>query len=144
MNFFLKYKYIIVCFLVWNGIQIFKVAYESIKNKKLNLKRYWGAGGMPSSHSATVTALAIMIGCDNGFGSAIFALAGLFAMITMYDACGVRRAVGKQAKVLNDILMDKKLSGAEKLQEMTGHTPFQVAVGALIGVVVGIIASFIK
>ena len=57
----------------------------------------------------------------------------------MYDAAGVRRAVGKQAKVLNDILMDKNMTNAEKLQEMTGHTPFQVAVGATIGIIIGLI-----
>ncbi len=98
-----------------------------------------GAGGMPSSHSAVVTCLAIMIGKHQGFQSPIFALSGIFALITMYDAAGVRRAVGKQARILNDIINNQKLTNAEKLQEMTGHTPIQVLVGAIIGFVIGII-----
>ena len=92
---------------------------------------------MPSSHSAVVVSLATLIGKNIGVNSPLFALSGAFAFIVMYDAAGVRRAVGKQAKILNDILTNQKLTGVEKLQEMTGHTPIQVLTGAFIGFVGG-------
>ena len=97
---------------------------------------------MPSSHSAIVIALATLIGKNLGVDSPIFAVTLIFAFIVMYDACGVRRAAGKQAKVLNDIVNTPGLSNLqvrEKLQEALGHTPAQVFVGALIGIVAGII-----
>ena len=136
-NIYNNYKYILVCGCVWLSIQLFKFTYDSIKYKKPMWKRLSGAGGMPSSHSAVTCVLAVMIGRFEGFNTAAFAIAGLFAFITMYDAAGVRRAVGKHAKVLNDILRDNKLSNEKKLQELTGHTPIQVAAGALIGIIVG-------
>lgn len=133
------YRFIIVPFCMWFGIQFFKLIYDRIETKKWHIERLMGAGGMPSSHSAVVVSLATLIAKHIGVTSPLFALSGIFAFITMYDAAGVRRAVGKQAKVLNDILMNQKLSNAEKLQEMTGHTPFQVVVGALIGLIGGLI-----
>lgn len=98
-----------------------------------------GAGGMPSSHSAIVVCLTIMIGKQEGFQSPIFALSSIFALVTMYDAAGVRRAVGKQAMILNNIIKNQKLTNAEKLQEMTGHTPIQVLTGAILGLIIGAI-----
>ena len=139
MEYFEQYKFIIIPVILWFGIQTFKVIYTYFEKKKWDFKRFWGAGGMPSSHSAVVTCITALIGKSQGITSPIFALAAIFAFITMYDAAGVRRAVGKQAKVINDIIMDKKMTNAEKLQEMTGHTPFQVAIGAIIGVVVGLL-----
>ena len=139
---FLKYKFFIVPFLVWFFIQLFKFIYDLIKTKQINFKRILGAGGMPSSHSAVVTALATMIGIEEGIDSPLFALAGVFAFVVMYDAAGVRRAAGKQAKILNKIVNTPGLSGVEvteKLQEVLGHTPTQVFVGAIIGVIVGFI-----
>ena len=97
---------------------------------------------MPSSHSAIVIALATLIGKDLGVDSPIFAVTLIFAFIVMYDACGVRRAAGKQAKVLNEIVNTRGLSNLqvqEKLQEALGHTPIQVFVGALIGLIAGLI-----
>lgn len=97
---------------------------------------------MPSSHSAVVCALATLIGKEYGFSSPIFALAMLFAVVVMYDACGVRRAAGKQAKLLNKIISTPGLTGVqvqERLVEVLGHTPVQVFVGALIGFIVGAI-----
>lgn len=138
-NFYTKYKFMLVPFVVWLSIQLFKVIYEYKKTKKWDWKRLWGAGGMPSSHSAVVVTLACLIGKSEGTSSPIFALSMIFALIVMYDAAGVRRAVGNQAKVLNDILNNHELTNAEKLQEMTGHTPIQVATGALIGLIVGMI-----
>lgn len=141
-KFFLQYKYLIVPMLVWLAIQSFKVIYDLIATKKLNFKRILGAGGMPSSHSAVVTTLATMIGKLCGTESPIFALSVIFAFIVMYDAAGIRRAAGKQAKLLNKIVETPGLSGVEvteKLIEVLGHTPTQVLVGAIIGVIVGLI-----
>ena len=97
---------------------------------------------MPSSHSAVVIALATMIGKNYGVNSAIFALSIVFACVVMYDAAGVRRAAGKQAKLLNKIVQTPGLTNVEvteRLQEVLGHTPVQVLVGALIGIIVGLI-----
>lgn len=135
----LKYKFIIVPVMLWFAIQLFKTIYVLFETKKLDLSRFWGAGGMPSSHSAIVTCLATMVGKSEGLTSVSFAISVFFAFIVMYDAAGVRRAVGKQAKVLNDILMDSNKTAPEKLQEMTGHTPIQVLAGAAIGFLVGMI-----
>ncbi len=134
----LRYKYIIVPFVTWFGIQLFKVLYKRVHEGVWDIERILGAGGMPSSHSAIAVSLATMIGKNVGLDTPIFALSVIFSLIVMYDAAGVRRAVGKQARILNDILNNQKLSNAEKLQEMTGHTPIQVAAGALIGIIVGL------
>ena len=139
---FITNKYIYVPIILWTCIQTFKVIYDLVTTKKLNFKRILGAGGMPSSHSAVVTSIATLIGKYQGVDSAIFGLALMFALVVMYDACGVRRAAGKQAKVLNEIVNTPGLSGVEiqgKLQEALGHTPVQVFVGALIGIIAGLI-----
>lgn len=139
---FIQNKYIIVPFLLWFFIQLFKVIYDLITTKKFNFKRILGAGGMPSSHSAVVVGLATLIGKGEGVDSPIFALSMVLAFVVMYDAAGVRRAAGKQAELLNKLIETPGLSGmqvSEKLVEVLGHTPFQVLVGALIGFVVGII-----
>lgn len=135
-------KCIVVPFILWFSIQVYKVIVDLVKNKKLNVKRIMGAGGMPSSHSATVTSLATIIGRTEGIDSPIFALASIFAFVVMYDAAGVRRAAGKQASLLNKIIETPGLTGvqvSERLVEVLGHTPFQVFVGALLGIIVGLI-----
>lgn len=135
-------KYIYVPLILWFGIQLFKLLYDLYTTKKFNFKRIMGAGGMPSSHSAVVTSLATLIGRYNGVDSPIFALALIVAFVVMYDACGVRRAAGKQAKVLNEIVNTPGLSNLqvqEKLQEALGHTPTQVFVGFLIGLIAGLL-----
>lgn len=142
MGIILQYKYIVVPFAVWFCIQLFKLIYDLVTTKQFNFKRILGAGGMPSSHSAVVTSLTTMIGLDQGIDSPIFGLAVIFSFIVMYDAAGVRRAAGKQAKLLNKIVQTPGLSGVEvteKLQEVLGHTPTQVIVGAFIGIIVGLI-----
>lgn len=126
--------------ILWFLIQTFKVLTELIVNKKLDVKRIIGAGGMPSSHSAVVCSLATCIGKEYGFGSGIFAISMVMAFIVMYDAAGVRRAAGKQARILNKILETPGLTTGEvqeKLVEVLGHTPIQVFVGAVLGVVIG-------
>jgi acid phosphatase/vanadium-dependent haloperoxidase related protein len=140
---FIQNKYIYIPFFLWFAIQTFKVIYDLVTTKKFNFKRIMGAGGMPSSHSAIVTGLATLIGKYEGVNTPIFALALIVAFVVMYDACGVRRAAGKQAALLNKIVETPGLSGvqvSERLVEVLGHTPTQVIVGALIGVIVGLIA----
>ena len=142
MGIIYEYRYLIVPFATWFFIQLFKLIYDLVTTKKFNFKRILGAGGMPSSHSAVVVALCTMIGKNYGINSAIFGLAVVFAFVVMYDAAGVRRAAGKQAKLLNKIVQTPGLSGvevSEKLQEVLGHTPTQVFVGAFIGLIVGLI-----
>ena len=139
---FIQNKYIYVPFLLWFFIQLFKLLYDLVKTKKFNFKRILGAGGMPSSHSAVVTSVATLIGKYEGVDTAIFALSFIVAFVVMYDACGVRRAAGKQAALLNKLVETPGLTGlqvSEKLVEVLGHTPFQVLVGALIGLVAGLI-----
>lgn len=141
-EFMMQYKYFIVPFGVWFFIQLFKLIYDLVTTKQFNFKRILGAGGMPSSHSAVVTSLSTMIGISEGIESPLFALSVIFAFIVMYDAAGVRRAAGKQAKILNEIVNTPGLSGVQvtgKLQEALGHTPIQVFVGAIIGIIVGFV-----
>jgi len=142
MDFFTQYKYLIVPILVWFFIQTFKVIWDLVVTHKFNFKRILGAGGMPSSHSAVAISIATMIGRKEGVTSPIFALAMVFAFVVMYDAAGVRRAAGKQAKLLNKLVETPGLTGGEvheKLVEVLGHTPVQVFMGALIGLIVGMI-----
>lgn len=125
-----------VSLLAWFIAQLLKVAITLIFNKKFDIRRFIGAGGMPSSHSALVVSLATSIGKFEGYDSPIFALALTFSLIVMYDAAGVRRAAGKQAAVLNEILKQiqtGKSVSEDKLKELIGHTPVEVIAGALLG-----------
>lgn len=136
-NDFLHNQYLWIPLSIWLLIQIWKFVWDIIKNKRINIKRLLGAGGMPSSHSAVVMSLATLIGYNEGLDSPIFALSLIFALVVMYDASGVRRAAGKQARILNQILNNKNMTGItvqEKLIELLGHTPFEVFVGAVLGV----------
>ena len=140
MSDFLENKFLIVPFIVWCCIQLFKFITDLVINKKPNFKRLFGAGGMPSSHSAVVATLTTLVGKEYGLGSAIFAVSFVFSLIVMYDAAGVRRAAGKQATLLNKLVENYPNSNVivtEKLVEVLGHTPFQVLVGAVIGILVG-------
>lgn len=123
--------------ITWFVVQCTKIVIELIKNKKLNLRRIVGSGGMPSSHSAFVCSLATAIGITEGVSSPLFAMAVALSAIVMYDAAGVRRAAGKQAKILNQIIESEgeNINVQEKLIELLGHTPLEVFVGALVGIV---------
>lgn len=135
-------RFVYIPISLWFFIQLFKVLWDLIKDHKFDFKRILGAGGMPSSHSAVVCSLTVLVGREQGFSSSMFAVAFAFAMIVMYDACGVRRAAGKQAKILNKIISTPGLTGMqvqEKLVEVLGHSPVQVFVGALIGIIAGAI-----
>ena len=142
LNEIISNKCIYIPFLLWLFIQIFKVVTDLLINRKLNIKRILGAGGMPSSHSAIVCSLTSLIGREYGFDSGIFAVSLIMAFVVMYDAAGIRRAAGKQASILNKILDTPGLTTVqvqEKLVEVLGHTPIQVFIGALLGFIVGAI-----
>jgi acid phosphatase family membrane protein YuiD len=128
----------------WAVAQLSKTILELIQQRKLILSRLVSAGGMPSSHTALVTSLATATGRLTGLGSASFAITVVFAGIVMYDAAGVRRAVSIQARILNQMI-DEAFQGhpmAEKrLRELIGHTPIQVFVGALVGIVIGLLVT---
>ena len=114
------------------------------KEKRIDFKRIIISGGMPSSHSSFVTSLAMLVGFDKGFASTEFAITAVFAIIVMYDASGVRRAVGKQAEILNQIVDDffhGKFDQHKKLKELVGHTPKEVLFGSLLGIIIGIVMS---
>jgi acid phosphatase family membrane protein YuiD len=137
-------KVIICGAAAWIAAQILKTIIHAIVNRKIDLPRLIGDGGMPSSHSATVTAIATMSGITYGLGSFQFGVTVILAFIVMHDAMGVRAEAGKQAKVLNDMIefidsMGKDLSPEEKLKEFVGHSPLQVGAGAALGILVALI-----
>ena len=125
--------------------QLSKVVVELIYHGKLNFRVIFESGGMPSSHSALVTALATDIGLRKGLDSGEFAIATVFAIIVMYDAAGVRQAAGKQAKILNQMI-EELFTGDHHLteihlKELLGHTPFQVLIGSVMGIVIACISE---
>ncbi|CAK7327405.1 unnamed protein product [Dovyalis caffra] len=117
------------------------------RERRWDLKQLVGSGGMPSSHSATVTALAMAVGLQEGFGGSLFAIALILACVVMYDATGVRLQAGRQAEVLNQIVYElpaeHPLAESRPLRELLGHTPPQVIAGGLLGLVTGVIGYLI-
>ncbi|MCL2165526.1 MAG: divergent PAP2 family protein [Oscillospiraceae bacterium] len=134
-------KAMIVPGAAWLIAQLLKVANSLIFERRINLSRLVGSGGMPSSHSCYVIALATVIGKNIGCDSVEFGLACAFSFIVMYDATGVRQAAGKQAKLLNS-LISTHFPGDEfneKLKELLGHKPLEVFVGAVLGIIIGVL-----
>ena len=126
----------------WAVAQGLKVLIYYVRHRKLNFRLFVGTGGMPSSHSAFVSCMATTIGLEAGWTSPVFLLALGVAIVIMFDAASVRRAAGLQAKILNEIMDDlysSKPVPPKKLKELLGHTPFQVIVGAFIGIGVGLL-----
>lgn len=142
MGFFkelLHNKVLTVAVVSWFTAQFLKVVLTTVTTKQVNIERMVGSGGMPSSHSAFVMALATGVGKVYGWDSAIFAIALSYALIVMYDAAGVRRAAGKQAEILNVIIKDvieHKGLKEERLKELIGHTPIEVFVGGTLGIII--------
>lgn len=131
-------------FFAWLSAQVLKTAIFLIVNREFNAERLLGDGGMPSSHSATVMALVTATAIHYHTGSFQFAFASVLALIVMHDAMGVRRETGKQAKVINNMLtlfndIGREVPAEERLKEFVGHSPSQVAVGAVLGIAVGFI-----
>lgn len=132
-------------FLAFALAQFLKVFTTWFKEKRWDSKRMFGSGGMPSSHSATVTSLAVAIGLQDGVDASSFALAVVLASVVMYDASGVRLHAGRQAEVLNQIVCElpteHPLSNVRPLRELLGHTPLQVLAGAMLGCLVAYLMS---
>lgn len=137
-------RVLVAAFFAWALAQISKILYELICQRRLIISRLVSSGGMPSSHSALVTGLATATGRALGVTSPIFAIAVVLASIVMYDAAGVRRAVSIQARILNQMI-EEAFQGSpmaeKRLRELIGHTPVQVFVGALLGLVVGLLMT---
>jgi acid phosphatase family membrane protein YuiD len=139
----LSASYLIPPLVAWTIAQAIKVVVQSIRDRSLNLRVWAAMGGMPSSHSALVMALTTAVGRINGVGSAAFAVALIFSFVVMYDAAGVRRAVGRQAAILNRLVVDlvdhRGGSTEERLRELLGHTPVEVLAGAALGIAIGLV-----
>ncbi len=133
----------------WFVAQVLKTIIYLILNKKFLAERLVGSGGMPSSHSATVCALATATCFTHGASSFEFAISTILAIIVMHDAMGVRRETGIQARVLNEIMETfekmgrSELTAQDKLKEFVGHTPLQVLIGGILGIVIAIAMNFI-
>ncbi|CAN8258535.1 unnamed protein product [Cochlearia groenlandica] len=127
-------------FLALAIAQILKIFTHWYKEKRWDSKKVFSSGGMPSSHSSLVTALAVSIGILQGAGSSDFAIAVILSCIVMYDASGIRLHAGRQAELLNQIVcefpLEHPLSTVRPLRELLGHTPIQVAAGGVLGCVV--------
>ncbi|MFH7029756.1 MAG: divergent PAP2 family protein [Heteroscytonema crispum UTEX LB 1556] len=126
--------------------QALKLVVELVKNRKLNVSVLVTTGGMPSAHSALVTALAAGVGQTGGWASPEFAIAVVFAIIVMYDAAGVRQAAGKQARILNqmidELFREHPEFNEDRLKELLGHTPVQVIVGSALGITISWLARY--
>ncbi|MFA4844774.1 MAG: divergent PAP2 family protein [Candidatus Margulisiibacteriota bacterium] len=130
----------------WFLAQSIKVVLYWISEKKFNLWHFFEAGGMPSAHSASVTALTLGIALTQGWNSPLFTISLVFALIVMYDATGVRRAAGKQAEMLNKIVDDIYANGKvrlEKLKEILGHDPIEVVAGATLALVITLLTYYV-
>lgn len=142
-------RILLIVFIAWFVTQTIKLIVYWIINKKFVPERFFGDGGMPSSHSAVVASLATAIGLNSGWGSPLFAVAAILAVIVMHDATGVRQETGKQARVINDLvkmLQAKErgeLTPAETLKEFVGHTGPQVLVGMLCGILITVIMNIL-
>jgi uncharacterized protein len=127
---------LLLAVLAMMSAQAFKFGTTLLVRRRVDFTRLLGTGGMPSSHSASVTALTVAVGIEQGWNSTIFGAVAFLSLIVMYDATGIRRAAGRQAQILNRMLEDlkdlHKLQG-ERLKELLGHTPLEVLVGAAYG-----------
>ena len=134
--------YLITIFIAWFGAHIIKYVIGLIKKEKHGFRSHlFTSGGMPSSHSATVVALATFIGFHDGFESGLFGLAALFALIVMYDAMKVRRSSGEQGLAIRQLIREQK-SNVKLPRAAKGHTPTEVAIGAFLGILIGLVVFF--
>ena len=135
-------KFLLAPLVAWAIAQAAKVILTSVRQRKLNLRVLAETGGMPSSHAAIVMGMTTAVGKYAGVSSAPFAIALIFSFVVMYDAAGLRRAAGRQAAILNRLVEDlvhMRGMQEQKLRELLGHTPVEVVVGAVLGIVVGLI-----
>jgi acid phosphatase family membrane protein YuiD len=132
---------LIVACIAWVLAQFSKLLIVLLREHQVQLSYLSSAGGMPSSHSAVVVALAMRIGMDEGVSSPTFAVAFVFAGVVLYDAAGIRRAVSVQARILNRMLeevIELKRFNEKRLLDLLGHTPFEVFIGSLLGLLVAL------
>jgi len=135
-------RFLLAPLIAWTFAQASKVILTSVRQRRLNLRVLAETGGMPSSHAAIVMGLTTAIGKYSGVATAQFAIALIFSFVVMYDAAGLRRAAGRQAAILNRLVEDlvhMRGMQEQRLRELLGHTPVEVLVGAIIGVVVGLL-----
>jgi acid phosphatase family membrane protein YuiD len=135
-------KFLLAPLVAWAIAQAAKVILTSMRQRRLNLRVLAETGGMPSSHAAIVMGMTTAVGKYAGVSSAAFAIALIFSFVVMYDAAGLRRAAGRQAAILNRLVEDlvhMRGMQEQRLRELLGHTPVEVLVGALLGIVVGLI-----
>lgn len=138
-----KNKIFMTTLSAWVIAQTVKVTIGVIRQRKFDFRWLVGTGGMPSSHASGASCLATAIGLEYGFDSVFFALAASFAVVVMFDAQGVRRATGRQARILNKITQDIYWKGRiedTRLRELIGHTPVEVIGGFLVGVITALLA----
>lgn len=135
----MKNKVLICAIVGWMAAQFLKVVYILIREKRFDIKRFVGTGGMPSSHSAFVSSMATAVGFVDGFSSAEFAMAFVVAFVVMYDASGIRKAAGEQAKVINDLQEMIFENAPVYLKELLGHTRLEVVIGCVLGIAVSLI-----
>ncbi len=141
MNEIFTNKVLIIPICSWAVAQLLKVIVILIQKKKLDLRYLVISGGMPSSHSAFVSALTTSVAWIQGLGSVAFGISAIFALVVIYDAAGVRRSVGQQSVILNRIIRELRLRRpmtelGRDLREFVGHTQFQVIIGVLLGIVI--------
>jgi len=134
-------KVLVVSICAWAVAQLVKVCVVLIREKRLDLRYLVASGGMPSAHSAIVCALATAVAMTQGLNSVVFGVTAILAVVVMYDAAGIRQSVSQQSIILNRIvkeLLDKRPRGEVErdLREFIGHTPFQVIVGAVLGILI--------
>ena len=134
-------KIIGISILSWAVAQLIKIIIDVYTTKKIDLNLIMSSGGMPSSHSSFVTSLATSTGILYGFNSVYFSITFCLAIVVMYDAAGVRRAAGKQAATLNNLLDRLDIQVDERLKELLGHSPVEVTAGAILGIVIAVIAN---
>ena len=130
----------------WFFAQVIKIFTNLFVKKKFDIRMLFSNGGMPSSHSSTVFALATSAAISQGLGSSAFAISGILSVIVMNDAFGVRWQAGKQAQIINKMIMELFSNKEEfdvKLKEIIGHTPFQVFMGALLGFIIALVYAFV-
>lgn len=129
--------------IAWCVAQVVKMFTFYWTNSKFDFNRFFGSGGMPSSHSSGVTALSVMVLRICGYNSPEFAISLIFALIVMYDAAGVRRATGEHATIINKMMKlhndGESVFGDKYLKELVGHSPLQVAVGSVLGALIGVL-----
>ena len=138
---------LVVSLASWLIAQLIKIIINAVVNKRFDIERLFGDGGMPSGHSATVTAMALMTGFRLGFDNPVFGVAMVFAIVVMHDATGVRQEAGKHARsiieltdLFNEYLLehDERVK-LDKLKTLVGHTPLQVVCGAGVGIIVVVV-----